>query len=485
MVTVTLKNHDKTEGLVREKVSFGATKSSAGVIIKQPYSSYTVKLVNRGGKDIVINGMDLQRDRKIFTKAMLRAFIKNTVQRDAWNGAPWLVKDQFAKKFCIDQNVPKHLQRGTTASERKAVLAYRKAQQEKGLALVANPIEAILILPKTNDSKSKKSNSNGNVKQKQSIITSTNGLIKIQAKPEPPPPPSPKPIPYQIKYPIEDLAIMPFKEWKPRPALKRLSEQKANHILEDIVPPLLETWQFLSVYCEPLLLDSFTFDDYVEALEFSSEDIDCELLVEIHCALLKCLVDEGENGKIKLSSLPVEDEDDDMEEDDEEEEEEQEEDDGTKDIIKDTDEMDIHDSQTNSPKSRRSRSSSLTGRHLAAEMDAGDNWVSRLRRRDFKHGGWQVILVGLFNNMASVPRYTQIANDVLPQLAPLDQPPTMETARTQYLHLNINLRIRVVQALQRLAYDTPMVREYMEECGESMTKLRKDKIEHQKSRKLQ
>jgi hypothetical protein len=51
----------------------------------------------------------LQRDRNSFNKALIRAFIKNSCSREAWNGAPWLVKERYARRFRIDMTVPEHL----------------------------------------------------------------------------------------------------------------------------------------------------------------------------------------------------------------------------------------------------------------------------------------------------------------------------------------------------------------------------------------
>ena len=47
--------------------------------------------------------------RNSFNKALIRAFIKNSCSREAWNGAPWLVKERYARRFRIDTTVPEHL----------------------------------------------------------------------------------------------------------------------------------------------------------------------------------------------------------------------------------------------------------------------------------------------------------------------------------------------------------------------------------------
>ncbi|KAF3938188.1 hypothetical protein ABW19_dt0202254 [Dactylella cylindrospora] len=393
---------------------------------------------------------------------MLRAFIKNTVHREAWNGAPWLVKDYYAKRYCINQNIPKHLQRGSTVAERKAMLAVRKAQAEKGFSLtIAGTGPDLSPDPPPQKSGKGSKGSKKDLDGKQSILSlSSTGILKIQTIQEPPKPP-PKPV---IKYPIEDLTIMPSATPKKRPALKRLHEViPGKKLSEDSVPILLETWVFLNVYCEPLLLDSFTFDDYIEALFYNDDHHDCVLLVELHCAMLKTLVDEGEEGRVRISSILDLDTDGEDEDDDEEEE----------------DDMPIQ-TRRSSARFKEPTKSIINGH--------GDNqnplWLELLRKRDFRDGGWETILVGLFGQIASKVQFKGLAADVLRYFSPLGEDPILLTAKAQYKDLDINTRIKIIQLLQKLTFETPIVRSYMEECGEDMTKLRKDKIEHQKARKV-
>ena len=106
---------------------------------------------------------------------------------------------------------------------------------------------------------------------------------EIVQPPQPPPP---------IKYPIDDLDVEPVRDGTHRPTLKFvtqeqcLDEKSAGNVIpglkQEMVGLLLETWNTLNVYCQVLKLDSFTFDDMVEAMQFSSVEVDCELLVEIH-----------------------------------------------------------------------------------------------------------------------------------------------------------------------------------------------------------
>jgi hypothetical protein len=121
--------------------------------------------------------------------------------------------------------------------------------------------------------------------------------------------------------------------------------------------------------------------------------------------------------------------------------------------------------------------------HRAAEMMAEIDWIERLRKRDFKNGGWQVIIVGLLNQLSKNPRQTELCEPLLKALAPLDMDPTQETARQQYAGLDVNLRIQALQIICMLTAETKAVRGFMEECSEQMTSLRKQKIQWQRDRK--
>src|SRR5437773_12540324 len=92
-----------------------------------------------------------------------------------------------------------------------------------------------------------------------------------------------------IKYPIDDLDDRLAFDAASRP---RLKEETAidNECLEEV----MSTWTFLNVFGESMQLDTFTLDDYIDALRYRETDFPCDLIDEIHCALLKALVPEGE-----------------------------------------------------------------------------------------------------------------------------------------------------------------------------------------------
>jgi hypothetical protein len=225
----------------------------------------------------------------------------------------------------------------------------------------------------------------------------------------------------------------------------------------------------------------------VEAMQFSSAEMKCELFNEIHCAVLKKLVngENDENGAIQIS-LP------DLPSDDEHDSDDESQSNGSTSLPTPTPEPE--------PVARRTTRSSLNKTeikpapssrsttaevriHRAAEMFDGIDWVERLRHRDLGDGGWQFIMAGLLYQLAGRPRLQADCDEILAHLAPLDKDPTQLTAWRQYSTMEISLRARALQMICILTLETKAVKRFLEESSAQMTELRKIKIEHQRARK--
>lgn len=504
--------------MIRDKANFPEQLNPDGTVKTPAYARYLVKILDRPNEEALLDQEHITRDRKAFTKQMLRAFIKNTVTRESWSGAPWLVKPNIAEEYKIPTEVPKHLQYGAKVAEKKAM---KKADQEGFFGFFASQ-RLPELKPAVKGQKPKPSLQElARAKQEQYLEyqRSLNGnpafLIPVNnttspaplskshdsekktdtaptviVKTEPSRPPSPPP----IKYPIEDLEIPPSRDRPHRPLLEFLEDELAadnddedlleGDIKPELVGPLLETWNTLNVYCEVFQLDSFTFDDFVQAMRFSSEEVDCELFVEIHCAVLKKLVnaEKDQNGAVQISlpDLPVEESDE--SEDDEEEEEEKE---PTPEPEPAVTRMTTRSSLAKAEAGNLKAQENLTDVkvHRAAEMFGDYGWIDRLRKRDFRNGGWELVMVGLLHQLSVRPRVEKTCNEILKHLAPLDAEPTQETARLQYATLDLNLRIEALQIICMLSLETKAVKGYLEECSNQMTEFRKEKIEYQRARK--
>jgi hypothetical protein len=304
---------------------------------------------------------------------------------------------------------------------------------------------------------------------------------------EPPPPPRP-----QIKYPTEDMEVAPKDTDVCRPQLKFITRSQCikntddSHVVEGLdeatVGYLLEAWNTLNVYCQVLRLDSFTFDDFVEAMQFTSDEVDCELLSETHCAVLKQLVnaENQQNGAMQIALPDLPDPSDDEEEDDEPET--------------------APPSPTPEPEvpARRTRSSlnkvqnaepeeaepeEPAKSHRADELEDEFGWVQRLRKRELRNGGWELVLAGLLHQLSGRPRLTEQCDTILAHLLPLDAEPTIETVRLQYSTMNVNLRALAMHIIVQLFMETKAVKSFLEEMANTMTEFRKTKIIHQRARK--
>jgi hypothetical protein len=542
LVTVILDDGERLNGHVRDKAKFAEVRNQDGSVQREAFSRYFVKLLDRDDEEALVDDRHIVRDRKVFTKQMLRSFIKNTVTREGWNGAPWLVKPEIADRFRIDTNVPPHLRQGHKAAVKKA--EKRQSMEQEGMFGVwqSNP-EFPQLKPVSQGRKNQQvhphyqqfevqipphyhENYPPQAMQDQGLMPRSWGHMHPPPAPyqyegyyngypqymppnghyypqemmppqhtpagamiQPPPPPPP------IKYPIDDLDVEPVRDGTHRPILKFVTKEQchdakdSDHVIaglrQENVGLLLETWNTLNVYCQVLKLDSFTFDDFVEALKFSSLDAECELLVEVHCALLKQLVkaENDENGAIQIS-LP------DLPDLDEEEEEEA----GPESKLPTpTPEPEYPAKRTRSslnkvqfaepePEPEPEEDVSMV-EHRAAEMFTDYGWIERLRKRDLLDGGWELVMVGLLHQLSGRPRLTASCNKILSHLAPLDAEPASHVPRLQYITMDINLRAEALQIISQLFLETKTVKNFLEEMSNTMTHYRKIKIEHQRARK--
>jgi hypothetical protein len=517
-VTVHIISGERLHGQVRDKTRFGSKVLPDGTLTP-PFSRYFVSLDGRPDEEAVVDDAHICRDRKVFTKSVLRSFIKKTVTREAWNGAPWLVRHDYAAQYQIDTRVPPHLRHDSKLLERKQQAAQKKASQHTELNgnavnLNSGPVRLPELKPAPKNHKGKlqmpvaaqgpkgkdrflvpmRGNfmppSKGNPFHFPSSLRDDASTPPAISQPEPPPPPPPK-------YPIEDLQLEP-REGSVRPQLKFLCHDtpqavgSTSPLSEKVqmksVGPLLETWDTLNVYCEVFKLDSFTFDDYVEAICIASADVPVQLFDEIHCSVLKVLVaSEADGGKVEISLPELEDEE------DEEDEE--------GDSVAVTPEPEPQP-QPSGRTTRRSLAKQEADRiaaeaaaaekekeaqqqatHRAEELLVDYDWVESLRKRDFKDGGWQRILVGLFHQLSKNERCKQACEDLLAQLVPPTIEPSQESVRQLYSELSVDYKVQALQVICMLTTETKAIRAYMEDCSEQMTKYRKDKIELQRQRK--
>ncbi|RDA92580.1 hypothetical protein CP533_0960, partial [Ophiocordyceps camponoti-saundersi (nom. inval.)] len=511
-VTVTMDGGDRVHGLVRDKTSFPPRMLSDGSKT-QPTTRYLVNIKDTE-EETMVTTEHICRDRGVFTKSMLRSFIKKTVTREAWTGAPWLVKHDYASVYHIDTRVPPHLRYDTKVQERRQLQAQKRAiphdanghgpaAAAAAAALQQGPVRLPELKPAPKSHKAKNGGVKGLKWPLNMSVNGSNGYPHHAAGPpkEPPSPPSPPPPP-PPKYPIDDLLLEP-KEGSTRPRLCFMCRDPpvpiegrgtmCDRIDMASVGALLETWDTLNVYCEIFRLDSFTFDDFVEAMSVASDRVRVQLFDEIHCAVLKVLVEsESQGGRVCIALPELSDD------------EEGEDDDGDEDAPAEPETAEPTPEPKPTGRATRSSLAKLEAERLAAEAAAAEeaslraeleskhraeellreyDWIGHLRRRDFANGGWQRIVVGLLHQLSKKEWQQKACEELLQQLVPPNTNPTQEAVRQSYAKLDVNYRVRALQILCMLTMETKAVRGYMEDCSESMTKYRKDRIEWQRQRK--
>lgn len=526
--------------------------------------TYVIKLDDTGEEVTRYKTSELQRDRRVYSKLVLKQFLRSAVSREAWNGAPWMVKDHLAKRYHISTKVPE-------AKTRDAIMAARKAQNAINANNAASSMHypnmehphlngAGQPIPGQGPATFVNFGANGPTHHEAGYPMMPSSMNGGQA-PRPPFPPysgpptiypgGPPPVanfppphvphalpphlaqiaqhmpppgsglpislPFQnnfmqyqtlaptalpqqaaaplakpfepIKYPIEDLQIKQPRTTVTRPTLKFFSDDvpegaeppaddMKTGILMKSMGPLLCAWETLNVHDTIYTLDSFTLDDFVEAMCFSSEEVECELLTEVHCAVLKQYInssgklqvllpymtdsDESENGESSKETSPEPEPEPPVR--------------TTRSSLRKSEAIQLAKQRTPTPEPPKQL-------HQAAEFLADFDWMEQCQIRNFRDGGWQAILVGLLYRLSFNPAHKEACDEILAQLVPPGEEVSIENIATNYVHLDVNLRISALEMALRLTVTTEHFRDQLIAASQEMTRLRKEKIDFQKKRK--
>lgn len=578
---------------VREKAKFNAIALPSGEV-RPAYCKCRVEH-NATGEESIIDESQLTRDRKFFTKIILRTFIKYSVHRDSWAGAPWLVKDEYAQKYRIDQNIPLHLQkhkgqpspdelkqlrleRREQQKQEKIRIKQEKARKAKRIKeetkLILKEQQSVLqrqkqllrqqqlleaqrvkakhqseldqIQLRQNQINEHQQQLYKQITQLQELTTSTADdstrlaqLQKLQQELRE----QNKKYDDTVENPLNqheladllsNVASTPKKRGRipnssansgsatPMVEESPAAEARAavvqddllfpfNHTSvakrplfhkPDITPPelistLLETWLFMNIYSEPLVLDTFTFDDYLDVLKFDDTETECALLNEIHCALLCAFMgtdstellvqfpDPPEERHKEIYSDEEEEDDEEKEEDEKEEDEEQNQNQGgeedpekEKEDKEDKEEKEDEEEEDAEEKEDTPLEPETNKSEQYAVFKNVD-WKERLRRRLFKDGGWQQIIVGLLHSLLYVPEWKEDITAILDILAPLNESVALYTTYAAYMEkLPISLKVRIIQILCDLLHSSQLVRAYIDQCMDESTRIRRERLEN-------
>ena len=109
VLAVTPDSSEPCPGVIREKSKFPMIKGLNGEVQREPFSRYFVRLGENSDDEALVDDKHIRRDRRAYTKQNLRAFLKHSLHRASWVGAPWLVKEQLAVHYRLPMEIPAHL----------------------------------------------------------------------------------------------------------------------------------------------------------------------------------------------------------------------------------------------------------------------------------------------------------------------------------------------------------------------------------------
>lgn len=108
-VIVALRDRDPQAGAIREKAKFPMIRGPDGSVQRNAFARYFIRLHDTPGDEALVDEQHVRRDRKVYSKLNLRAFLKNSLVREPYQHAPWLVKEPLAHQYRISSHIPPEL----------------------------------------------------------------------------------------------------------------------------------------------------------------------------------------------------------------------------------------------------------------------------------------------------------------------------------------------------------------------------------------
>lgn len=423
----------------------------------------------------------LSRDRLAFSKTILRKYLRDCIVRAANIGAEWRVKDWLARKYAIP------LEPTDEITQKNEALKDAKLSKRKKYLLVDGDdsgTDSSKKLKKLSAAAQRKADA-----AEQAALEKAKEEERLRRK--------------NLKYPIDDLELDPItkrelmvkvpgelERRKQRPVPGRGS--LALPVPGELFELFIVSYYFLVSHGKPLLLSTFTLDDYEQALQHRLSDPPCTLLNEIHRTLINLVVRDGGSSLVSATSaleatldLPASapasvdgDEDDDH---------------ARSDAASDVDELDAspNGAGTNGVAGTNGEAAAIASLLEAArELSAG--WETLVVRADHRRERWENSLVGLIAARATPDTLPNMIG-ILSHLTAVEHADgyidgewvaeLYDSPAQRYPLLSLKDKLHILDFLCSQAVMTRAVKTFYDECEAQVTELRKDKIELSRERK--
>ncbi|KIY45420.1 hypothetical protein FISHEDRAFT_66988 [Fistulina hepatica ATCC 64428] len=391
----------------------------------------------------------MSRDRLMFSKSILRRFIRDCVDRDPAVASPWTVKPAIARHYGVASVMPEATRQGVQDIKRGEMDKRRKVDPEKvkrkGEEGESPPAKRQRKMTPAQEAKAKREREAREAAEKAKAEAERLAAEKKKKKP--------------VRYPTEDLDVMIAEKDKRAGMRKQRPVGSRENVPFNDTPgaaeAFLHAWNFLVVYSTPLHLSVCTLDDLEQALRHTDVEEPCALLAEVHTALIYNLrtVPFARHSAL-LSLLRL------------------------KESGRESDEDAVY---------------GLGIDDLTTVMaEVGSNWErARLRSQDMREG-WEEIMVGCLKDHATVetfPRLREVLTKLLFKPTEYDEDGNVTELHwakpaEQYYALSPEDRIAILSFMCDVAISSKAIHAHMELCLEQLTTLRKEKVEVNRQKKL-
>ena len=424
----------------------------------------------------------LSRDRLAFSKTILRKYLRDCIYRAANIGAEWRVKEWLALKYAIP------LEPTDEIMEKNEALKDAKLSKRKRYLLTDGDDSSASNNKKTKGEGKKLSTAAQRKadEAEKAAIEKAKEEERLRKK--------------NLKYPIEDLELDPITKrelmFKQPGELERRKERpipgRGDHALPvpgELFTTFMSTYHFLISLGRPLMLSSFTLDDYEQALQHRVVESPCTLVNEIHRTLINLIVRDGGSNLVTnasalaasldvSSSTPASVNGDDG--------------DAASQAASDVDELEAVPNGTNANGSSTNAEASSIASLLEAAREISAGWETLVIRADNRRERWENSLVGLIAARATRETLPRMIG-ILSHLTAVEHAEgyidgewvaeLYETPSQRFALLSVQDKLQILDFLCTQAVMTKAVKAFYEECEAQMTELRKEKIEVSREKK--
>lgn len=487
--TVMVRFHD-------QRVRAEVTKATDGIY-----------QVDDGRRILEGDASQLARDRKIVSKLTLRAFVKHSASREQWVGAPWIVREDYAKLYELPRDIPPEIQRlynmrAEEVAQAKSGVWVPPSERADATSPGGSKTIGFDDLSGFGISELADISKQGG---KSRLPLARKRLLKILM-------PFTEPSHYKnddlfriARYAADDELsefvnihswTNSWPKWHQDPRLCELEESgKISH--------LIEVWLFSHYFRDLLELkpeNLQTFDQFVEDLAASEVSA---AIAHYHEAVMGLFVPAGSSelalslpkqadldahkqkrraGRpAKRAKIRNDSEDEDVDADGQEHEEEHDPNDtanGEGDLQDGEDQEDHENHEDRAHDKNESESEGDAESEAGSKSDGEQEndkatWVQRIGRRNFEGGEWQQLLGEILTDLKYLRDWKSETNSIAQLLVPHNQPRNPSYAAVAYSKLTFSQRVHALIMLVRILYSSPQLRDYLDTQYDKLMKLKK------------